>query len=94
MAAFEETESVLPRERCPNLLAWGEAESMAEEGLGLPLGLSRFAPRYVTASPDSLAAGLCRRPASMSIFFMTLLWSELAAMLLRVGIVGIVVARD
>jgi len=104
MAAFDETEPVLSRDRCiGNLLLCGDADVLpavedgkkAEEGFGLPLGLSLPrvpGPRREPASPFSLVLGLLRRAPSISRFFIKLLWfdSELIVLLN----VGIVVDRD
>lgn len=104
IAAFEDTESVLLRERCPNLLPCGEDADRFPaledgkrliEGLGLPDGLSLPsgpAPRYVPASPDSLALGLCCRELSAFRFFIMALWSEPELIVLLK--VGMVVDRD
>jgi hypothetical protein len=93
---------VLFRERCPNLLLCGEADRLpaaegksADEGFGLPLGLSLPSgvdPRNVPASPDSLGLGLWRRAPSTSRFFIIVRWFESELMVLPN--VGIVVDRD
>lgn len=65
IAAFDDTESVLFRDLCPNLPC-GEADKFGVVadgkspccGLGLLLGLSLPMARRVPASPDSLAPGL------------------------------------
>ena len=80
MAALDETESVLWRERWPNLALRGDAErfpavldgNAVKEGFGLPPGLS-LPTRSVPISPDSLALGLCLRLPSTSRFFMRVL---------------------
>ncbi len=100
MAALDETESVLLRERWPNLLPRGDADkfpvvvpdgSAAKDGFGLPPGLS-LPRRSIPTSPDSLALGLCRRVLSMSRFFIKVLWFESELIVLLS--VGIVVERD
>ena len=97
MAAFEETESVLLRDLWPNRGLRGDADVLAptdEESWGLPPGL--FLPpnaccmlRILPPSASSLALGLRRRPPSMSIFFIMVLWlaSELIVLLVNVGMV-------
>ena len=97
MAALDEMESVLFRERWPNLELCGDADRfpVSEDViLGLPVGLSLPRPerplKVLFPSPDSLALGLWRRVPSMSIPFMRLLWleSELIVLLARLGTEG------
>lgn len=99
MAAFDDTESVLFRDRWPNRTLCGDAgaarlgvdaaNSALPGGPGLPPGLSRPMPRRKPASPDSLALGEWRRALSMSMFLRRALWFASAVMvpLFRGGIV-------
>jgi hypothetical protein len=86
MAALDVAESVLSRDRWPNLAERGDAEiwpdvllgggkRSCDPRVGLPMGLSR----------RPLASGLWRRPLSTSMCFRTDLWFESGAALFMGG---------